>query len=317
MTKIVPKVFVIDAGGKPLLPCHPARSRRLLRDNKAKVIQVVPFTIQLNRVVENPVGSFTVGIDDGAKYVGVAIVNNKTYEVVFRGQINLRQDVKRLMKQRSEYRRARRTRNLRYRKPRFSNRIACKVLPSIRCRKDSILRFLKDMLKRINIIKVIVEEVKFNHAKYKWGKQFSLVEMGKNYLKKEIKSLGLSYKCVFGWMTKKWRINLNLSKTHANDAISIVCEKFSPIFSSLEYFIKPRRTRVWTNNPTKTCEEKNGFRHFDLVKSFHKTRGVVIGSIRSLKVGAITLRTKWDDNFPVSYKKTKLIQRFDGLIYYY
>jgi hypothetical protein len=58
------KVFVISASGKPLLPTHPARARKLLDSGKATLYQVVPFTIQLKRVVSNPVGQFTVGIDD-------------------------------------------------------------------------------------------------------------------------------------------------------------------------------------------------------------------------------------------------------------
>ena len=75
---MTPKVFVIDREGKPCLATHPARARKLLKEGKAKVYQVVPFTIQLERVIENPVGSFTVGIDDGAKEVGIAVVNEKT-----------------------------------------------------------------------------------------------------------------------------------------------------------------------------------------------------------------------------------------------
>ena len=169
------KTFVIDKEGKPLLPCHPARSRKLLREGKAKVIQVVPFTIQLDYTVGSPVGSFVVGVDDGSKYVGVAIVNDKTNEVVFKGEIRLRQDVKRMMKQRAGYRRTRRGRKLRYRQPRFSNRVGNKLVPSIRCRKDSILRWLVDVAKRVRIMKVVVEEVKFNHAKYRFGKWLSLV----------------------------------------------------------------------------------------------------------------------------------------------
>jgi len=310
------KVFVIDGEEKSLLPTTSARARRLLRDNKAKVIQVVPFTIQLNRVISNPVGSFIIGIDDGSKHVGVAIVNDKTNEVVFSGQIDLRQDVKRLMKQRKDYRRSKRSRKLRYRQPRFNNRIKSKITPSIVCRKESIVRFIKDMLKRINIINAIVEEVKFNHFKNRYGKFFSLVEQGKNYLKEQILELGLSYESIFGYETKKRREKLKLVKTHGNDAISIICDK-KPIISSLEWNIKPRRTKTWKNNPTKTCTEKNGFKHYDLVKVIHRTRGIVVGSIRSLKAKAITLRTKWDDNFPVSYNKTRLLQRFNGLVYNY
>jgi len=310
------QVFVIDSEGKALLPCHPARSRKLLRAGKAKVIQVVPFTIQLNYSIENPVGSFVVGIDDGAKHVGVAIVNDKTNEVVFKGQIDLRQDVKRKIKQRAIYRRSRRNRKLRHRQPRFNNRTGCKIAPSIRCRKDSIIRFLKDMMKRINIVKTIVEEIKFNHAKYKWGKWFSLVEQGKTYLKKRIKELNLIYESTFGYETKETRLNLGLSKKHSNDAVAICCNS-NPIINTLEWNVKPRRTKIWENNPTKTCNEKNGFRHLDLIKASHKTRGSVIGSIRSLKAREIALRTKKDNNFPVSYKKSKLLQRFNGLIYSY
>jgi hypothetical protein len=220
------------------------------------------------------------------------------------------------MEQRRKYRRIRRNRDLRYRIRRFSNRISNKLAPSIRCRKDSIIRFLKDMMKRLKIIKVIVEEVKFNHAKYKYGKFFSLVEVGKNYLKKEVSKLGLGYETTYGYITKESRLNLGISKKHSNDAIAICCSKL-PIVSCNEFVIKPRRTKIWENNPTKTCTEKNGFKHYDLVKAFHRTRKIVIGSIRSLKEKQITLRTKWNDNFPVSYNKTTLIQRPNGLIYLY
>ncbi len=48
---MTPKVFVIDKEGRPCLPTHPARARKLLRAGKAKVKRVVPFTIQLERVI--------------------------------------------------------------------------------------------------------------------------------------------------------------------------------------------------------------------------------------------------------------------------
>jgi hypothetical protein len=116
------KVFVIDAEQKQCLPCHPARARKMLKAGKAKVFQVVPYTIQLNRIIENPVGSFVVGIDDGAKEVGIAVKNTAKEEIVFKGTIRLRQDVSKKMLQRATYRRSRRSRKLRYRKMRFDNR---------------------------------------------------------------------------------------------------------------------------------------------------------------------------------------------------
>lgn len=392
------KVFVIDAERKTCLPTRAARARRLLRDGKAKVIRVMPFTIQLNRAISNPVGRFNVGVDDGAKHVGVAIVNDYTKEVVFQGQIDLRQDVSRKILQRAQYRRTRRTRKLRYRARRFSNRKQMKPVPSVRQRKDSIVRWLKDMMERINIKKVIVEEGVFDttslaaghklfgkefcqseyegknfRAKVLWrdkyqcqhceskymlqahhikqkkdggssrvGNGITLCEkchkslhnglwqlnikpkffqysmwlmQGKHYLREQIKSLDLDIEIVFGWMTSLWRKQIRLEKSHFNDAISMVCKSYLPTLSSLNWLIKPKRTKVWENNPTKTCTEKNGFKHFDIVKSHNRNRGTIIGSIRSLKARAITIRTSFDDNFAVSYNKTKLIQRPKGLIY--
>lgn len=105
-----------------------------------------------------------------------------------------------------------------------------------------------------------------------------------------------------------------MSKAHSNDACAILN---SNKIDSLEYFIKPKRAKVWENNPTKTCEEKNGFRHYDLVKSFNRNKGVIIGSVRSLKNRELTLRTKFNSNFGVRYQKTKILQRFKNLIYCY
>lgn len=109
---------------------------------------------------------------------------------------------------------------------------------------------------------------------------------------------------------------MGLSKTHSNDAIAI-CNPGSVKIASLNYQIKPRRTRIWDANPTKKSTGKNGFRHYDLVKASHRTRGCVIGSVRSLKEKVITLRTKFDDDFPVSYNKSRVLQRPGGLVYLY
>jgi hypothetical protein len=94
-----------------------------------------------------------------------------------------------------------------------------------------------------------------------------------------------------------------------------VCSRV-PKVSCLEWVVKPRRFKVWENNPSKTCTEKNGFKHYDIVRAVRKNR-VVIGSIQSLKAKEIKLRTKHSNDFLVSYSKTNLIQRSVGLIYLY
>jgi len=308
------KVFVIDHEGSPCLPTKPRRARQLLDQGKARVKQVVPFVIQLTRKIDNPIGSFEMGVDDGSKHVGIAIKNTKTDEIVFRAQLDHRQDVSRKIEQKKNYRKARRFR-LRCRKPRFDNRTAKdKLAPSIRQKKETVIRVIKDMRKRLNIVKITVEEIFFNHAKHNYGKFFSLVEIGKKYLRKQIESMGLVYEYTKGFITKESRIVLGLSKKHSNDACAIL--KSNKI-NCIEYFIKPRRTKIWELNPTKICMEKNGFRHYDLVKTIHITRGVVIGSVRSLKAKCLTVRTRFNDNFSVSYNKSSVLQRFCGLIYTY
>jgi len=305
------KVFVIDSESRPCLPTKPRRARQLLDQGKAVVKQVVPFTIQLNRKVSYPIGEFEVGVDDGAKYVGIAVKNVKTNEIVFHAQLNHRQDVSRKVEERRNYRRARRFR-LRNSQPKFNNRIKSKIVPSIRQKKDCIIRVINDLRKRLNIKKVKVEEVFFNHAKKSYGKFFSLVEIGKEYLHDQIHKLGMVYEVTFGYITKQVRLELDLTKRHSHDACAIV---ESNKLVGIEYQIKPKRAKIWESNPSKTCTEKKGLRHYDLVKSSHRTRGTIVGSVRSLKANCITLRTKWSDNFPVSYNKTVLLQRFGGLVY--
>jgi len=397
---MTPKVFVKDLEGKPLLPTHPARARKLLRQRKAIVIRVVPFTIQLNRVVQTPVGSFTAGIDDGAKHVGISVVNEKTKEVVFRGTIQLRQDVSIKIKQRAQFRKSRRSRKLRHRKARFNNRKHKSPQPSIRQMKESILRVIVDLKKVLFITGVVIEQGQFDVASLAAGRKLVGVEFqkveyegrnfrakvlwkdnytcqhcgrkeelqahhikgrikggtntpkngitlcetchdslhagkwtlnkqpadfkypmrfmqGKRYIYNLLEEEGLKVSSCLGWMTSEWRKRCGLEKSHSNDAIAMVCRNYAPLIASLAYTIIPKRAKVWEENPTKKCSEKFGFKHYDLVKASHRTRGLVIGSVRALKEKVMTLRTKEESNFPVSYKKSQLLCRFNRIVYLY
>jgi hypothetical protein len=397
---MTPKVFVIDKEGKPLLPTHPARARKLLRTGKAKVINVVPFTIQLERVIEKKVGSFTVGIDDGAKQAGIAVVNETTKEVVFHGTIQLRHDVSKKILKRAQYRRTRRSRKLRHREARFLNRKHKTPQPSIRQRKDSIFRVLKDLKKVLNITSAVIEQGQFDVSSQVTGKQLVGSEFqqsfyegrnfrakvlwrdkytcqrcgdkkelnahhirqkneggtdtpkngitlckkchdelhalkwkldlkpatfkypmhlmqGKWYIYNLLESEGLSVTRCVGWMTAVFRKKIKIEKNHPNDAIAMITRNYMPTIASLEYTIIPKRAKVWEDNPTKKSFEKMGFRHYDLVKSKHRTKGWVVGSIRALKATVITLRTKENSNFPVSYRKSRLLYRFNRIIYSY
>lgn len=67
----------------------------------------------------------TLGVDTGSKYVGSAVINDTTSEVVYESQTELRDDIKPKMDRRRAFRRGRRNK-LRYRPKRFNNRKASK-----------------------------------------------------------------------------------------------------------------------------------------------------------------------------------------------
>lgn len=75
----MPNIYVLNADGKPLMPCHNAgRVRRMLRKGKAVIKCYKPFTIQLTEQIESPVvQECTIGIDPGRTNIGVAVVDDK------------------------------------------------------------------------------------------------------------------------------------------------------------------------------------------------------------------------------------------------
>lgn len=119
-------VYVLDKNGQPLMPTHNgAKVRVLLKQKKAKVISKCPFTIKLLYESTSFTQQLTLGVDTGSKYVGSAVINNVTSEIIYESQVELRDDIKTKMDRRRQFRRARRNK-LRYRPKRFNNRKASK-----------------------------------------------------------------------------------------------------------------------------------------------------------------------------------------------
>lgn len=115
-------VYVLSKDGQPLIPIRRhGKVRRLLNLKRAKVVRKKPFTIQLQFDTEANVSKLTLGVDTGSSKIGYAVVTAKE-EVLYLSEVEIRNDISAKMKQRQIYRRARRTRKLRYRKPRFNNR---------------------------------------------------------------------------------------------------------------------------------------------------------------------------------------------------
>lgn len=78
------KILVIDQDQRPLDPIHPAQARQLLSHKKAAIFRRFPFTLILKESeLELPVSKLRLKIDPGAKYTGIALINDLTGEVVF------------------------------------------------------------------------------------------------------------------------------------------------------------------------------------------------------------------------------------------
>ena len=119
------KVAVLDTNKQVLEPCHPAVARKLLKRGEAAVFKRYPFTIILKREVmplQNKAKPHQLCIDPGSKTTGIAIVD-KDRNIVFAAELEHRgAAIKKNLQTRAGFRRGRRTRNLRYRKPRWQNR---------------------------------------------------------------------------------------------------------------------------------------------------------------------------------------------------
>lgn len=114
-------VYVQDIDGKPMMPTtRHGKVRRLLKDNKAVVVNTCPFTIKLTYKTSDYKQEIVLGVDSGTKHVGLS-ATTKSKEL-YASEVILRSDVVDLLSTRRGLRRTRRSR-LRYRKQRFNNRV--------------------------------------------------------------------------------------------------------------------------------------------------------------------------------------------------
>ena len=158
------KVYVIDEDNKPLMPTHPARARKLLKNGKAKVIETKPFTIKLNHKSKGYTQNMTLGVDSGSNNIGFSIITNN--EEIISGEIQLLQGMCKRLDDKRMYRRLRRNR-LRYRKPRFNNRKKNDgwLAPSIKHKLDSHIKMIDYLNSILPINQINVEVGNFDIQK--------------------------------------------------------------------------------------------------------------------------------------------------------
>lgn len=170
------------------MPCKPRKARLLLKNKQAKILKYEPFTIQLLYGSSGYKQKVSLGIDAGSKHVGASATTKK--QELYASQTELRGDmIVKLLSDRRELRRSRRSRKTRYRKPRFLNRVHSKhkgwLSPSIENKINTHIRIIDDVYKLLPIYNIIVETASFDIQKLK-NKDIS----GKEY--QEGEQLGFS-----------------------------------------------------------------------------------------------------------------------------
>ena len=160
------RVYVQNKDGEPLMPTERYGAvRRWLRDNKAEVVNLCPFTIRLKWDCEINIQEIIIGLDTGAVKVGCSAVSGS--KVMYASETKLRTDISKKMERRTKYRKNRRARNTRYRESRFDNRTRQEgwLPPSLKSKAESTTKIVKKLSKILPISKVIVEIAKFDTQK--------------------------------------------------------------------------------------------------------------------------------------------------------
>ena len=159
--------FVLDCNNKKLSPTKTNKAWYLIRKQRADLVSKYPMVIRIKKEIKDDEidkSKMVVGIDIGSLNTGIAIVQKcKTHnKPVIKGTIEHRQDVKHLMDVRRGYRRYHRY-HKRYRKARFDNRGNSKrenrIAPSIKQKKDAVIRVIRLLNKYIDVNEIYLEDV--------------------------------------------------------------------------------------------------------------------------------------------------------------
>jgi 5-methylcytosine-specific restriction endonuclease McrA len=155
--------FVLDTTKRPLDPVHPAKARLLLKEGKAAVFKLSPFTIILKDVSQATVKKLELKIDPGSKTTGIALVQGE--KVIWGAELTHRgQSIKASLESRRSLRRGRRNRHTRYRQARFKNRTRPKgwLAPSLQHRVETTMTWVNKLIRLAPIGSIVQELVRFD-----------------------------------------------------------------------------------------------------------------------------------------------------------
>lgn len=286
-------VFVLAIGGQPLTPTTPARARKLLEAGIAKKVwsKLNTFGIQMFVDTRRETPETTIGVDLGTKFEGYAVVCGEENSVAVKLDLPDKKKIVRKLDERRTLRRARRHRKCRRRPTRFNNRQRKPgfLAPSQAVIVGSRLKVLCELFRIYPIRAVGFEDVRFNHAKRRWGANFSTAEIGKTRIKAFFAEHRATVYDFRGFETKDLREKYGYRKTsdkgadkftaHCSDALALAVEvgpgwHVEPgNFVVVDDTYRPVRRRLHDTQPA-----KSGIRS-------PYSRGTVFGLHKGLLIG--------------------------------
>jgi len=147
------------------MPCSPRKARFLLKEGKAEVVKMVPFTIQLLYGSSGYKQEVSLGIDAGTQHLGVSATTEKA--ILFEAEVLPRNDIHALLATRRQFRRARRNRKTRYRKARFLNRKKAQgwLAPSVQHTIDCHINAIRLVHQLLPVYRTTLEVAQFDLQK--------------------------------------------------------------------------------------------------------------------------------------------------------
>jgi hypothetical protein len=206
-------VPVVSNSGKPLMPCHPARARELVRKGLAlRRFNRGIFYIRLTQREDGATQEIALGIDPGSKKEGFTVKSSA--HTFLNVQADAVTHVKDAVTTRREMRRARRFRKTPCRQNRSNRGVASRLPPSTRARWEWKLRLAKWLAKMYPISVFVVEDIAATtrEGQRKWNASFSPLEVGKQWFYAELGKLG-RVETKQGWETAALRDGLGLKKS--------------------------------------------------------------------------------------------------------
>ena len=229
-------VFVLSVDGKPLTPTTNARARKLMEGKQAKPVwnKFSQFGIQMLVETRKETPKTALGVDFGTKFEGYAVAVGRENNLSVMWKLPDKKKIVRKLTERRILRRARRQRNCRRRECKSDNRERLNfIAPSQAVMVQSRIKSLQELFKCYPIDTVALEDVRFNHSKKRYGKNFSTIEIGKKRITDWIKQR--AYLQLFNvydtqdcreehGYKKSSSKNAEIFNSHCSDALAIAAE---------------------------------------------------------------------------------------------